>query len=153
MSSITDIEAMDEINDVVFTAWTANIAAIVGSSSSELRFESFEKGAVPDRKFTAIVLQQIVTQDLASFSDENTLTSKRRYETKGLVFGQVFAPKSIKNAYKTGLKVGGLIRDAFRAWGSQGDVWFQNARVTKVTDDLESYRFNVIADYSYDTIR
>lgn len=154
MSSITDIQAMDEINAVIKATWTADAPGIVGTAN-ELRFQSLEKKDPPSPKiFWGRVSQQVVSQLLASMADETTFgQNKRRYETIGLVFVQIFGPKSVRNAFRLGTRLASAVRDGLSGHGTSGSVEFAAMRVQALPDDGESYRWNVVAEFSYDTIR
>lgn len=153
MTTVTDEQAYDEIQGVVQTTWDAGIAALVGATANELRFKGAEKTA-PATGFWGFVYQQIVAQVLASFSDQDTFgQSKRRYRTFGNAIVQVWAPKGIYDAHRIGRAISSMLRDGFRAWGQQGNVIFLNMQYTSLPDDGQAYRWNVTAEFEYDTIR
>lgn len=153
MTTVTDEQAYNEINRVIQVNWDAGIAALSGATPNELRFKGAEKGDPADG-FWGFVSQQIVEQTLASFSDQDTLgQSKRRYRTYGNAFVQVFAPKGIYDAHRLGRAIASMVRDGFRAWGQQGNVTFLNMQYSPLPDDGEAYRWNVTAEFEYDTIR
>lgn len=148
--SLTDLQASDEINALVSTAWDG-ATALVGPNN-ELRYKGKSERTNPP-SYWGRVSQQIVAQPTASMADENTFGSARkRYETFGLVFVQVFAAKSDANAHRKGFQLSELVRDAFRRAGQSGSVWYENARINPLTDDGSNYRWNVVAEFRYDTI-
>jgi hypothetical protein len=150
--SITDTQAAAEIESIVTTAW-AGVAAIAGAAGNELRIEGDEKGTNPSGYWARLSIQ-IVSQELASFSDENTYgANQRRYETVGLVFIQLFAPKSKASSYDNGRLIAALVRDALRTAGVSGNVWFENVRVNPLTPDGTNYRWNIVGDIRYDTLQ
>lgn len=151
--SVTDRQASDEINAMLLTAWNAGaLAAIENDTLGELEW----KGKVKVQKsggFWARVSQQIVSQPQKSLADETTFgANKKRYETIGVVTVQVFAPIEVRNGYRKGDGLASLIRDAFREVGQGGEVWYRNSRKVALVDDGKEHRWNVIAEFSYDTI-
>lgn len=156
---MTDSEAYNFIFGLVATAWAAGVPAIAADSGTgkpddpyELRFKGKEDKDNPSG-FWAWSKQDIVEQEIRSMSDENTFgMAQKRYETFGISITTVYAPKSLWNASKRGFQIAQVIRDAFRANGQAGAVWFQNARINTLVDDDINYRWNVVADFRYDTI-
>lgn len=150
---MTDSEARDEMYAVMNTAWNAGaITAIAAPASINIRFVG-----IPLEEPTGYwvrISSQIIEQLLASMADETTFgNNKRRYETSGIVFAQLFAPKSEKNAYDKGFRVAQILRNAFRSHGQSGNVTFTNARINPLSEDGSSYKWNVVADFSYDTVQ
>lgn len=151
--SATDKQAADEINGVVLTAWTAGaVTAIEGDIVGGLFWQGKPEKEKPGN-FWARVTQQIVTQPQKSIVDENTFgASKKRYETFGFVTVQVFAPEASKNAFRKGDALASLLRDAFRRSGQGGEVWFKNSRKMHQGNTKGELQWNVVAEFSYDTI-
>ena len=150
---MTDKEATDEINTLVLTAWDAGaLAAIENDTLGTLEWQGRTSEEKPDG-FWARVTQQIVSQAQRSLADENTFgANQKRYETHGVVTVQVFGPSRSKNAFRKGDALASLLRDAFRTAGQTGNVWYSNARKRYLTMDGAELRWNVVAEFSYDTI-
>ena len=149
---MTDNEAYNEINTLVETAWTTNVPAVAGTDGNELRFKGKELKENPTG-FWGRVTQDILGQPIRSHADETTFgTIKKRYETFGTCTVLINAPKSLKNANKRGFDIAQVVRDAFRKAGQWGEVWYLNPRINSLIDDGTNYRWNVVADFRYDTI-
>lgn len=152
--SVTDSEASDYINAVVNDAWknAAAQTAIENDTLGEVEW----KGKVVVQKsggFWSRVSQQIVSQPQRSLADETTLgANKKRYETHGTVTVQVFAPTETRNSFRKGFKLAQYLRDAFRKAGQGGEVWFQHSRLNGGSNRGNEYQWNVVAEFSYDTI-
>lgn len=150
--SLSDTEALAEINITVENAWTAGVPSIAGSAGHSLRFKG-KKEANPAGYWARVSADRIASP-LASLADETTFgNNKKRYETTGVVFVQVYAPKSENNSFKKGLQIAEIVRDAFRSAGQAGSVWYEDARINDLPDDGSSWRWNVVATFRYDTIR
>lgn len=150
---MTDSEAQDEINTLVNTTWaTGGLTAIENDTLGILEWQGRTSEEKPDG-FWARVSHQIVDQSQRSLADENTFgANQKRYETHGITTVQVFGPSRAKNAFRKGDALASLLRDAFRTAGQSGSVWYVNARKRYLTMDGAELRWNVVAEFSYDTI-
>lgn len=142
-------EAKDEIYSQFFAAWVAGSAAIVGYVP-EVRWQNLEEATKPDQsKYWARVSTQSVDEPQANLGAD--AEGKRRYTGLGLVFVQIFVPKTEGNDYK-GAKLAELARNAYRGKKTTGGVWFRNVRINNLEPEELFYRFNVVAEYEYDEI-
>lgn len=150
--SVTDLQARDEINTMLDAAWVAGGATAVGEAVIDLRWKGRKIKDEP-QGFWAHVSHNIVTQRQVSMADERTFgANQKRYETAGFTTVQVFAPMDRRNGSEKGFKLASMLRDAFRAAGRSGNVWFENMRINDLPDDGTSHRWNVISEFKYDTI-
>jgi len=145
----TYVEAIDQIFSLFNSAWVANSSAIAGYVP-EVRWPGVEETGTPDAsKFWARVSQQTVLEEQATLSDNN---GKRRYTADGLIFVQLFCPKSDVEAMDKGRKLAVIARNSFRGKTTSGKVWFRNARINELAPEESAYRFNVVAEYEYDEV-
>lgn len=145
----TYTEAVDQIFALFKTALNSNASAVVGYVP-EIRWQGVEKPGTPDpSKYWCRVSQITVDEDQATLSDDN---GKRRYTSYGLVFVQLFCPKSDVEAMAKGRSLAMIARNAFRGKTTSGRVWFRNARIKELDPDSDSIRFNIVSDYEYDEI-
>jgi len=143
---ITYEEAIDEIFSIFKINWEANSAAVVGYTP-EVRWYGVEKPKTPPMdKFWARVSQQTVTDEQSTLRNGECT----RYTTDGLVFVQLFCPKSDSEGMEKGRKLAMLARDAYRGNATSGKVWFRNARIKELSSKKDMYRLNVVAEYEYD---
>lgn len=141
-------EAIDEIFEIFKVAWDANSAAIVGYVP-EIRWQGVEEPNSPDySKFWCRVSQQTVIEQQSGFRNGEC----KPYTTEGLVFIQIFCPKSDSESMTKGRKLAIVGRDAFRGNSTSGKVWFKNARVNELPAEIQWIRLNVVAEYEYDEI-
>lgn len=147
-------EARDQIFALFKTAWDANTAALTpGAYVPEVRWQGKEVGTKPPSdKHWARISTQSVLETQATLSDCVEEPGKSRYESSGLVFVQVFSPKSQATAYEVGQQLAIVARNAFRGKKTSGQVWFRNVRINNLDPENLFYRFNVVAEYEYDEV-
>jgi hypothetical protein len=144
----TYVEAIDQMFALFNTAFNAGAPSIVGYWPL-IRWPGIGESATPDAsKFWCRVSQQTVHEEQSTLRADN----KRRYTADGLVFVQLFCPKSDIEAMEKGRLLAVLARDSFRGKTTSGKVWFRNARINELPPEESAYRFNIIAEYEYDEI-
>lgn len=145
-------QARDEMLALFNAAWQANAGAIV-SPVPEVRWQGKEVPTKPDRtKFWAHVSIQSVIEQQATLSNCVVEPGKKKYESAGLVFVQLFGPKMTATAYDDLQKLAIVARNAFRGKTTPGNVWFRNVRINTLKPEELFYRFNVVAEYEFDEI-
>ena len=143
---LTYDQAIDEIFQQINEVWLADSAAIVGSTPTLYWPGVEEPNPVNLATYWGRVSQQTVIEQQATLRNG---TCGQTYITEGLVFVQIFCPKSDARAMEKGRKLAILARDAYRGKSTLGKVWFRNARVKEVPPELKWYRFNVVTEYEY----
>lgn len=137
-------QATDEINAQFLTAWKAQAAAIVGYEP-EVYWQNVQNPKIPDgSKFWARVSAQTV------FEQQITFASCRKFEVSGLVFVQIFCPKSNSQSFELGKKLATVAKLAYRGQKTESGVWFRNVRINEIEPEDQFYRLNVIAEFEYD---
>lgn len=150
----TPEQAEDETFALFKAAWDDGASAIVGYTP-EVRYEGKEKTSVPAvSKYWVRISMQFVAEDQATLSDCVAVAGSKRFETSGLVFVQVFAPKTDSaEGYRKGRLLAKLARNAFRGkHTSPGNVWFRRCRINNVLPDADFYKFNVVSDFQFQEI-
>ncbi|MGH8711236.1 MAG: hypothetical protein ACREVA_07960 [Burkholderiales bacterium] len=145
---VTYEQAIDEMFNDFYVSWLANSASIV-SYVPNVRWPNIDEGSLDAGKFLARLSQQTVIEKQASLRGEENL---QRYTTYGLIFVQIFCPRSDSTAMEKGRKLANLARNVFRGHSTQNNVWFKNARVQELEPEQKFYRLNVIAEYEYDEV-
>ena len=144
--------AINDIFTQINTAWIAGAAAAVGEAA-ELRFVGVEReGKIPLDKFWGRVSTQGVAEGQASIANGVGAPNNRRWRADGLVFVQLFAPKSRNTAMQKLRLLAQLARDAYRGKQTLNSVSFYNARIQELDPEELFYRINVVAEYAYDEI-
>jgi hypothetical protein len=145
-------QARDEMFALFNVAWQANAGEIV-SPVPEVRWQGKEVPTKPDRtKFWARVSIQSVIEQQATLSNCVIEPGKKKYESAGLVFVQLFGPKIVATAYDDLQKLAKVARNAFRGKTTVGNVWFRNVRINTLNPEELFYRLNVVAEYEFDEI-
>ncbi len=142
-------QAKDQIFKLFYDAWKANTTAIVGYVP-EVRWVGVEKPERPDAsKYWVRVSKQVVGEEQTTLSDGVT----KRFTAYGIVFVQLFCPKSEAKETKHGEKLAVVARNAFRGKTTPGKVVFRNARINDgLAPEEQYYRFNIVAEFEYDDL-
>lgn len=143
-------DATDEICGAFWQAWNAaEVSSLVGYVP-DVRWPFVEEPEKPEAsKYWARVSIQTVFEEQTALAGSD---SKRRYTASGLVFVQLFCPKSRSDAGEIGRKLAEIARNSFRGKSTPGNVWFRNARINELSPENLFYRLNVVAEFEYDEI-
>lgn len=144
--------AVDEMQALFYSAWNANAGAVFGYVP-EVEWYGRENGIKIDRsKVWARVSTQNVTEGQDTLSTCVEVPYQKRYSLAGLIFVQLFLPKTVDNAVVDGRKLAKVARNAFRGKKTDGGVVFYNACIKDVPPEDLFYRFNVVAEYEHDEL-
>jgi hypothetical protein len=145
--STTYSTAIKSMFSLFFTAWQAGATSIVGYIPN-INWPGIEKPTKEDAsKFWARVSQQTVDEGQTALAGAG---SRRRYTAKGLIFIQLFCPKTDSRSIDLGRSLAVLARDSFRGKISTENVWFRNVRIQELDAEESYHRFNVVVEYEYD---
>jgi hypothetical protein len=145
--SATYEQAIDEIFARFHAIWTAQTPAVT-LEAPELRWQGIENPEHPGYdKYWVRVSQQTIDEGQASLRAPEC---GQRYRTNGLLFIQIFCPKSDARAMEKGRQLAVIARDCFRGYTTQSGVWFRNSRVSELEPEERWLRLNVIVAYQYD---
>jgi len=144
--------ARDEIFALLNVAWLAGAAAIVGYVP-EIRWQGVTKETkIDESKFWARVSMQSVGGEQASLSNCAGAIGQKHYTDFGLIFVQLFAPMAAQQATMKLGRLAMLARNVYRGVSTDNKVWFRNARINNLEDELQFHRLNVVAEYEYDEL-
>jgi len=144
--------ARDEIYALLNTAWLAGAAAIVGYVP-EIRWQGVTKETkIDESKFWARASMQSVDAEQASLSNCAGAIGQKHYTDFGLIFVQLFAPMAAQQATVKLGRLAMLARNVYRGVSTDNKVWFRNARINTLPDELQFHRLNVVAEYEYDEL-
>lgn len=140
--------AVDDINTEFWNSWNSDKTFLLVGYVPEVRWQGVEEYYAPDSsKFWARVSVQTVMEEQTNLAGND---SKKRYTSSGLVFVQIFCPKSHIKANEYGKKLSEVARNSFRGKSTGGAVWFRNVRINELSPENLFYRFNVVAEFEYD---
>lgn len=146
-------QAIDEIFTLINSAWVAGASAAAGETVDPLRFVGVEtQGKQATDKYWARVSTQGVDENQASISNGVGAPGNRRYQAEGLVFVQLFGPKSRNTAMEKLRLLAQLARNAYRGKVTANGVWFSHVRIQELDPEELWQRINVVAEYAYDEI-
>lgn len=145
--------AVKEMEALFYAAWQANGGAAFGYIP-EIEWYGKEASSKVDRsKVWARFSSQNVFEEQATLSTCVDVPFQRRYNGSGLIFIQLFLPKTVANAVIQGRKLAKVARNAFRGKKTDGGVTFHNVRINDNLPPEELfYRINVVAEYDYDEL-
>lgn len=143
--STTYPEALDAMRARFLAGWNAGTPAIVGTAPL-IRWQGRESESdTPNGgSYWVRFSSQTVEEPQRSLGKEGT----RLYDSCGLIFIQIFCPRTLPDSFENGRLLAQVARNIFR--GQNSGVWFRNARIN---DDLEPeqgwHRFNVVCEYEF----
>lgn len=150
--SLTTPQAIDEMYTLFNTAWLAGSAAIVGTVPA-IRWDGVEEEAAPpvDAYWCRVSTEEIDASQ-STLKSGIAPNEAQRYTAVGLLFVQLFCPKTDAKAKERGELLAELARNAFRGVETPGGVWFRNPRATPLPSQGNALRFNIVVEYEYDSI-
>lgn len=143
--------ARKEMFALVDAAWQAGAGTIVGGDAPEIRYEGFEKPALPGAEnfWMMASTTNVTTRQSGHQLPDGPDASKVVYDCFGFITLQVFAPMKSPDSWSKGELLSELGQCMFMASETPGAVWFRNPRIIKNGNDGTWYRWNVIADYQF----
>lgn len=147
-------EAVEQMQELFYAAWVANAGAIFGYLPGVEWYGKPEYLNKVDRsKVWVRYSSDNVIEAQATLSTCLDEPNVRRYEGSGLIFVQLFIPKTIDNGVILGRQLAKVARDAFRGKKTEGGVTFHNCRINdNLTPEELFYRMNVVVEYDYDEL-
>lgn len=148
----THTGARNEINKLFNTAWQANAGA-VAQYVPPVEWQGVQPKDTPNTsKHWARVSIQTVLEDQTTLSSCEGQPGQKRFTASGLVFVQIFSPKSLGDGFKVGGLLAEVARNAFRGKTTDSHVWFRNVRINELEPEDLYYRHNVVAEFEYDEL-
>lgn len=144
--------AIEQIQALFKVAWDANAGAVFGYLPDVEWYGAESVGKADRSKVWVRFMTQAVVEEQATLSTCVDAPFSRRYEASGLVFVQLFLPKTVDNAVVKGRVLAKVARNAFRGKKTTGGVVFYNCRIRDIPPEDLFYRFNVVAEYDYDEL-
>ena len=149
---ITASEARDEIFTLFKTTWDAGSPSLVGYVPT-IEWQGVQPRGTPvASKHWCRASLQNVSEGQASLSISEGAPGRKRYTAFGLVFVQIFSPRSEANGFENGLLLSQVAKGAFRGKTTPGKVWFRNVRMQELEPEDSFYRLNVVAEFEYDEV-
>lgn len=152
---IADVgQARDQINAVLWAAWqAADWMTLLGSlTPPHIDWDGLDDGTVrdPNMPYAAVFIKHLAAPQ-ATF--RGPYAQSQRYTSTGFVTVQVFAPISSRNGTPTAEKMAIIAQSAYRGGSTPDGIWFTNVVAKEVGAGEGYYQFNVVANFSYDTVQ
>lgn len=127
-------------------AYWATISTSIVGMVPEIRFYGTENDKIPSTYFVRFVMSP-VKDGQSSFRQ----TDGKRFRADGLIYLQVFAPRSDRASYAKMRKLSMQLQKRFRS--AIDCISFNNVRIVDAPKEDMFWRQNVIAEYWYDEIQ
>lgn len=129
---------------------TRLLAAVVPSIVGSLDFREQGKpnpNPISSSGYTARLVLKTVDGRQSAFVDDG----KRQFTTDGLIFVSIFSPLTVLG-YNNGGIVAQATKTVLEKSETSSNVWFRNVRINELEDEAANYGWNVVAEFTYDTI-
>lgn len=145
-------QVRDEINSLFMEAWNTQAGAVVGYIP-KIRWQGVQQRDLPrGSMYWARVSKKTIFEKQATLSTCEGKPGQKRYTASGLVFVQLFCPKSDTQAFVLGSKLAKIARNAFRGKTTSGKIWFRNVCINELNPEELYERFNVVTEFEYDEL-
>lgn len=119
----------------------------------DIRWPNNEKDSKPDAsKIWLRVSRQTVTNPQTAIQNNFRGQSARKYTNNGLLFIQIFSPKTNGVFPKVEKLAEMFVKEVFRGKSTEHCIVFRNARFNELPPENDWYRLNVVTEYEYDEI-
>lgn len=145
--------AYTTITNRLIADWATDAANWDGAAAAAplLLFAGNEKEDIPKTHFARFSMQNVLERQ-RTFRNGDPADGNARYVTAGVIFVQVFAPRSRITALQECRYLATAARDIFRGQTFDGGIKFRNVRVVDVEPEKNFVRKNVVMEFEYDEI-
>lgn len=137
---------------MTYTEAQDELFGIVQAKVSSLAYVAWPRvpaASNPDKTtLWARVSMQTVTDSQSSLAGSNGV---RRFETVGLLYVQLFAPRNIGGSSEEALTLAKTIRDEFRKASPSGLISFKDQKIVELPETDQNYPINVSVTFTYQT--
>lgn len=146
----TDYQAaIDEMFGMIKTA--VESAAAQAIAVIDMRWPGMPKpAAVPMDSYWARISTQIVTDNQSSLTNANGV---KRFRAIGLLYFQLFCPRTQPSRLDSGRQLAELVQKAFRSPAPSGSIQFRSAQIRELPPTEENYPINVVVTFEYDSVQ
>jgi hypothetical protein len=137
------INAVNDMFLLFNDTWSNECLPIIGYTP-KVEWQGVQSDGVDNSKYFARISQQGVTDRQRTLK-----TSKNRYDVTGLLFIQIFCPRSDMEAMQKGRQLSEIVKNAYRGVHTLNDVWFRNVRIKELEPEASFLQFQVIAEYEF----
>lgn len=150
--SVTYTEASAEMFGLLLEVWEARAATIFGQPSTLYMQDIGQQNKIPGDAYWGRVSRQTIDDEQSSLSACVGAPGSKRYEAMGLVFVQLFGPRSDTRANHTLALMAMELRNALRRGKAGGSVWYRKPRINELPVEDKYVRVNVVAEFNYDEV-
>lgn len=148
----TYTEARDEMFERFTDAFGAAAEAIAGHAV-DMRYQGVVKG-IPsaDKYWVRLSTRNVLSRQTSFVSPDAPGQSAKEHTSSGLIFVEIYAPMTDKRGFERAGLLAELAQGIFQNAETSSSVWFRNTRINDLPDDGKAWRFNVVSEYSFDTL-
>jgi hypothetical protein len=149
----TYTEARDEMFGMFTDAFLAGAPAIAGETV-EIRYQGVNNATLPsvNKYWVRLSTKNVLGAQTAFVSPDAPGQSAKEYTSEGLIFVELFGPMTKADAFDRLGKLAELAQGIFQSAETSSSVWFRRVRINDLPDDGKAWRFNVVAEYKFDTL-
>lgn len=147
MAYLTPVTAKDELYGFIndrFITWLQQ-----NDEVCTLRWQGKLKVAETEPLYVHFSMQQVLSP-LKAFVRTDDRADVKMYETSGLIFGQVNVAMAEADGFRRGDLIATALRDMLRDAETPSGIWLRNSRFNELPNDVQYFKWNVIAEYEYD---
>jgi hypothetical protein len=147
----TQADAIDEMYGMVKTAWETSCQSIFGYVG-EVRWPGAEKATKPEDTLQvwARPSHRIVKDDQSAI---NAKDGQRFYTAIGVLFVEVYIPRSVSGALDKGRLLAIAVRDKFRQSPASSEIRFRDQKVVDIAPTPQYYSVHAVVTFEFDTIQ
>jgi hypothetical protein len=142
----TYIDAINDMWHIFKTAWDSKTTAVVGYVPVVFYPGMIE--SKPDAsKFWVRISQRTIMEGQTTLTDSE---NKKTYTSEGLIFIQLFCPKTNSSNFQLGRRLAEIARNAYRGNVSHENIIFRNGRIQEFPNEESYFYFRIVIEYEYD---
>jgi hypothetical protein len=140
--------ATDALNAI-----NSSITSIIPPAQMDIRYPGTEiTTPANDSFYWARVSSDVVISGQATLATDVNNPGQKRYDSTGLLYIQLFCPKSDPKAVQNGMLFQTQLLNALRAPTGDSNLWLRNQRPKPMTYNDGNYQFNVVATFEFSEI-
>ena len=144
--------ATDDMFGCVLAAWKTSPFTVRGNVAELLIAEIGEPRKIPGDIYWGRLSRQTINSTQKTLSNCVVNPGSVRYNEFGLIFIQLFGPRSDTQSKDKLAQQAEWMRNSLRRKNTGNGVWFRGARINELKEEEKFNRTNVIAEFSYDEI-
>ncbi|PCI27885.1 hypothetical protein COB55_04920 [Candidatus Wolfebacteria bacterium] len=145
--------AIDEILDTFNVEWEKPSTAAIVGYTPQVFWPGIERPKIPPTNLYYVEVEtSSVSEDQKTLSNFVDGVGKKRYNNKGMLFVNIFAPLSDSKHMELGGDLSVVAQNSLRGKTTTSCIYFTNVVILNMGHSSKFFHFRVVADYNYDDI-